>query len=112
MKNLTAQIFYHSHGRCRSCCFKILHCVQDDKPDCLCAVGGRMVCAAPESLPLEGKVAFAKQMTDEVASTRARNIPPPHQSPAATASPRGEAFWWAHHCKKKERSCTKNYLYF
>ena len=29
-KDLTAQIFYYSHGGCRSVCCKILHFVQDD----------------------------------------------------------------------------------
>ena len=29
-KNLTAQSFYYPHGDCRSVCFKILRCAQDD----------------------------------------------------------------------------------
>ena len=45
----------------------------------------------PKCLPLEGKV-HGEAVTDEVPSTRALNDLPPHQSPAATASPQGEAF--------------------
>ena len=48
-----------------------------------------------ESLPLEGKVAFAKQMTDEVATTRKPSWTCPLISHGSSvpASPKGEAFW-------------------